>query len=121
MAVHYKKCSRIGMVSDVNFCFGYANDQFKGTLMLIAWFGLIAHGVFAARNMRTHWPAKTVFGSRVWLTIHKGANITAVALILVAAICIMTAFSFVWQGPWFTNNWAYNSSAGALHSLVRAS
>uniref|UniRef100_A0AC34G3K8 Cytochrome b561 domain-containing protein n=1 Tax=Panagrolaimus sp. ES5 TaxID=591445 RepID=A0AC34G3K8_9BILA len=56
--------------------------------MLLAWFGMIAIGIFSARYLKPGTPNTKIGGTHLWFHLHRGLNFTAVMIIIVLTTLI---------------------------------
>ena len=86
--------------------------------MLLAWFAMIAIGIFSARYLRPGTPNTKVGGLHLWFQLHRGINFSAVIIILAATILIFVANNLRWAGPVLGAEPGLNWSSSAIHTLV---
>lgn len=85
--------------------------------MIVAWFGMIAIGIFSARYLKPGTPKTKIGGVHLWFHIHRGLNFTAVMIIIVSTILIFIAKDLTWTGPVLGAEPSYNWNPGAIHTV----
>jgi hypothetical protein len=91
--------------------------RWHGFLMIVAWFGMIAIGIFSARYLKPATPKTKIGGVHLWFHIHRLLNFTAVMIIIVSTILIFIAKDLTWTGPVLGAEPSYNWNPGAIHTV----
>uniref|UniRef100_A0A914YSI5 Ferric-chelate reductase 1 n=1 Tax=Panagrolaimus superbus TaxID=310955 RepID=A0A914YSI5_9BILA len=91
--------------------------KWHGFLMLLAWFGMIAIGIFSARYLKPGIPNTKIGGIHLWFHLHRALNFTAVLIIIVSTILIFIGKDLSWTGPILGAEPAYNWNPGAIHTV----
>ncbi|KAE9549450.1 hypothetical protein FO519_007344 [Halicephalobus sp. NKZ332] len=92
--------------------------KLHGIFMLIGWFGMVAIAIFSARYLRPAIPYSKINGLHVWFHLHRGINIGAVVLIILATVLIFVAKDLRWTGPRVDAPAEHNLRLGVIHSIV---
>ncbi|XP_023215953.1 putative ferric-chelate reductase 1 homolog [Centruroides sculpturatus] len=66
-----------------------------GSLMIIAWAGLVSIGILLARHYKDAWDEKTLCNVKIWFALHRAFMVTAVLMIVTAFILV-----FVYLKQW---------------------
>ena len=92
--------------------------RLHGLFMLIGWFGMVAIAIFSARYLRSAIPYSKIKGVHVWFHLHRGINVAAIVLIVIAAVLALVGKDLEWTGPRADAPSEYNLGPGSVHSVI---